>query len=364
MKIWTTSFYAPDKPADSALQSSMSAPVAVTMDRATLVARFGEMEVNEGAKEWVTMKDGWKLMRETWTPAESPKAVVLMNYGNGESTRSIGIRRLAHASLKRGFVLETYDRAGHGESLEKNGKEVAPRGFRGAIIDREKGVSAWTDHTVEIAEIIMRKHKLPLIVLGHSGAGAVLGMATNKLIALADEHGLPHPIFLYLSPGIGFMQANAPCGMACCHYCLCGGCWVCCCCNCCGKPCIPNDMDYMNPDSVLGPPNHSKYVNCNQGWMETLPPPMGTVDVPDVAACMTELQPGYGVVYYGSKDEVIPRKKMEKLVEVVPALTFDLAEGKPHDYLNMNKINGDTTSVDVIEHLMDTAQAKLPQQVH
>ena len=65
------------------------------MDREALVARFGECEANEGTHEYTAMKDGWKIHRETWTPGGAAKAVILFCHGDGESTPTIGMRRLA-----------------------------------------------------------------------------------------------------------------------------------------------------------------------------------------------------------------------------------------------------------------------------
>ena len=78
-------------------------PQYITRDE--LVKRFGEMEASDGVHEYVTMKDGWKIHRETWKPTGPLKAIFLFQHGDGESTRSIGVRRLAHACLKRGFIL-------------------------------------------------------------------------------------------------------------------------------------------------------------------------------------------------------------------------------------------------------------------
>ena len=230
-----------------------SAPVApMVMDRAALNARFGEMEADEGVHDFVTTKDGWKLHRETWSPSEGPaKAVFLFLHGNGESTLTIGVRRLAAALTKRGIILETYDAAGHGQSLEKNGKLAMPAAFRGQTVEpaSQKG-----DHLVEIAELVIKKHQLPLFFSGHSGAGMGACLATDRIIALCEANGVPFAGALYLSPGLGVMKANAPCGLTCCHGCI-QCCWVGCCCNCCGKPCIKVGDDHYNPKNAIGADN-------------------------------------------------------------------------------------------------------------
>ena len=44
--------------------------------------------------------------------------------------------------------------------------------------------------------------------------------------------------------------------------------------------------------------------------------------------------------------------------ELVPALDVEVKDGFVHDYLNLNK-DGDPTSCETIEHLMDVAAEKL-----
>jgi len=157
------------------------APVRATMDRGALVARFGELCAEEGSVEHTRMADGWLLKRETWRPAVAPKGVVLFAHGTGESTRTIGMRRLAHACVERGFILEAYDVHGHGESLEKNGKPFYPAGFRGAMVESTKTL---VDHYVELASLVIAQHKLPLVIMGHSGGGQTICLATDRVVEL------------------------------------------------------------------------------------------------------------------------------------------------------------------------------------
>lgn len=299
------------------------------------------------------MKDGWRLHRETWRPTEVPaRAVLLFQHGNAESTRTIGVRRLAYACLKRGFILEAYDKYGHGESLMKNDKMFKPKGFQGAQIET---VEAHDDHFVELAELAIKKHHLPFAIMGHSGGGMSACMVTDRIIALCEENGVPFTA-IYAAPGLGVLQSKAPCGsMAMCHCCaVC--CWGCCCCNCCGRPCIPFDGGNYNPNGVLGPENTAKKVNCDQLWIETLPYPKGGVGVTEAAAKMTRLKSG--LAYIGSVDEAVPVKHIRQLGELVPTLTVEVKEGMPHDFLNMNK-DGDQTSAQVIDHLLSFAEEAL-----
>lgn len=323
-------------------------PSAQKMDRETLVARFGDLVAEEGAHEFATMKDGWKIHRETFTPSGPAKAVLVFAHGNGESTRTIGIRRLAHACVKRGIILETFDSNGHGESLEKNGKLLRKKAFRGQSFE------PWTkkiDHLVEIAEIVVKQHKLPLIIGGHSGGGAAACTATDRIIAICEDNSVPFLTALYLSPGLEAMKSNAPCGLACCHSCIIPCCWFTCCCNCCGQPCLKVGPDGSNPKGALGEDNTLMYMNCDICWPETLPYAKGGgPDLPAAVSNMARLKSGQGLVFYGSKDEPFVQKLAPKLGEQVPAITVDIRDGLKHTYLNYNK-DGDRTSCETIDHI-------------
>jgi len=332
------------------------APEPMTMDREALVKRFGDLEDKEGSVEFVTMRDGWKLKRESWTPAGTEvKGVMLFFHGTGESTRTVGMRRLAFACLKRGIVLETYDRHGHGDSLHKNGKPFMPPAFAGSMIDT-KGTN--TEHAVEIAELVMKKHGKPLMIMGHSGGGETACMATDRIIAACEQNNVRFATAIYLAPGVHVLNTMAPCGLTCCHYGCAIPCWFCCCCNCCGRPCLKTGAHKYNPGGVLGPVNTGDgYVNCDQLWIESSPYPKGSASLTDAVQSMTKL--ASGLLFNGSKDEMIPPKIQDKLAKEVPALTHKISDGRPHDVLNMNMTYGDTTSVEIIEEVMTWAEEQL-----
>ena len=342
--------------------AAQGAPVQATMDRGELVARFGELCAEEGAVQYAKMKDGWRLKRESWRPAAAAKGVVLFAHGTGESTRTIGMRRLAHACIERGFILEAYDVHGHGESLEKNGKPYYPAGFRGAMLE---STMTLVDHYVELAELVITEHRLPLVVMGHSGGGQTICLATDRVVELCANHGVPFVTGVYASPGIGVMANMVPCGISCCHYCV-GCCNVGCCCNCCGKPVMKGGKAaHFNPDGVLGPENTGDgAVNCDHLWTSTAPYPKGDPrTVEEVAAHMGKLeQPS--LIFLGSPEgqdpqttEVAPRKNVEKLLKLVPALTLEVTE-KPHDYLNLTK-DGDLRSIEVVNRLIGFAEERV-----
>ena len=337
------------------MTSNKVAPAPDAMDREALVARFGELEIKEGVHSYASMQDGWRLHRETWAPAVAAKAVLLFHVGDGESTQTVGVRRLAHACNKRGIILETFDANGFGDSLEKNGKLQLGKAFRGQSIEP---TSKKSDHMVEMAELVVTERKLPLIIAGHSGGGAATCVATDRIIAICDQHGVPFVTALYLSPGLGFFKTLAPCGLTCCRLCLLPTCWVCCFCGCCGQPCLSAHNPELNPKGVLGEDNTLKYAHFSNLFANAAPFPQGGADVPDAAAHMSTLKSG--LIFTGTKGtpETTFVKKAPELGELVPALTVESREGLTHDYLNMNK-DGDPTSVETIEFLVGWAEAKL-----
>ena len=134
-----------------------------------MTARFGALRAEEGRHSFLTMSDGWRLHRETWEPASRrPRAVVLYLHGTGESTKTVAVRRLAHACLSRGLVLETFDQHGHGESLEKGGRLWRPVGFRGMTYGK---IANWDAHAVEVAKAVLDDHKKTAVGFNRSQPG-------------------------------------------------------------------------------------------------------------------------------------------------------------------------------------------------
>ena len=334
---------------------STVAPTPAKMDRSAMVQLYGELEADEGAHEFVTMKDGWTLHTETWVPNVPAKAVVLFAHGGAESTRTLGVRRLAHAFTQRGIVLATYDQYGHGESMQKNGKQFGKLGFRGGL--RDAGYGQFDAHYVEIAEHVIEKHRLPFIMSGHSLGGTAACMATDAVITKCEALGVPFVTALYLAPGLGNLKDMNPCGSLACCRCCCIGIWACCLCNCCGQPCI-SIKENVNPGEVLGPDNTGKYLNLggfSPMGVEAKPYPRGSADLPDAVARMTKLQQGLAVA--GSKDS-LNGKKTKMLADALPALKYEEYPGLPHHVLNMNN-EGDDSSVKVAERLASFVEEKL-----
>ena len=330
------------------------APEPANMSRDELVERFGEMEASDGVHDFVTMKDGWKIHRETWKPSGPAKAVLLFQHGDAESTRTIGVRRFAHSCLKRGIIFVAYDNNGHGESLEKNGALLLPKAFRGQSIEPSGKKS---DHMVEIADAVVKEYKLPLIIAGHSGGGVATCCATDKVIAVCKENGVEFVTGLYLSPGLGPGAFPMPCGLPCCRLCILPTCWVCCCCNCCGQPVLAMGTDGENPGGAIGEVNALMYLNLKTFFANAGPWPQGGGHVADAAANMKDL--ASGLLLYGTKDMSFVVTNAPKLGELVPNLKVEAKEGLTHHYLNMNKIPGDPTSCETIEYIVGFAETKL-----
>ena len=66
---------------------------------------------------------------------------------------------------------------------------------------------------------------------------------------------------------------------------------------------------------------------------------------------MTKLKSGQAAAFYGGKDEAFVKKYVPILAEKLKVLTTEMGDGLPHDYLNMNKKDGDMTSSETIEKL-------------
>ena len=156
--------------------------VAPAWDEARLCQTFGDMEAKDGDVQMMKMKDGWEIKRESWSPAQKAKAVLLFHPGGGESTRTIGARRFAKACTKRGIIFSSFDPHGEGESKKKDGKETSAVGY--PVVD---SAGVWKEHMVEIAEALIDEHKLPLIIAGHSSGGLAATMSTDSIIELCEK---------------------------------------------------------------------------------------------------------------------------------------------------------------------------------
>jgi hypothetical protein len=196
-----------------------------------------------GTDDFHTMPDGWKLHSETFMPPGEPKAMIVHTPGWMESTVTVGVRRLAKQCSERGIVLVTYDMHGHGLSLEKNGVAWTTEAKRGKI----EGVQGVIDtHLVEIVKIFLERHKLPLMLLGHSLGAQAAMLATRQVVELCRAAGVPYVTGAYLAPHV---QATPPCCCGCCTPCCCGAC--CCGCGYCCKMGKHQAEEGKNPGGVL-----------------------------------------------------------------------------------------------------------------
>lgn len=265
-------------------------PETAPLSSEEVAAKYGEIELAAGAQEFVTMADGWKLQRETWTPTSVPLAVVLYLHGGGESTRTVAVRRLAAACLKRDLILETYDAHGHGNSREKHGVAGNPK-WQGTMVD---SYGCAERHATEIAELVVAKHKLPLVLMGHSLGATTAMVATDGIITACRKHGVAFATGIYLAPGLGTLQAKTlPCCPLAGAHCCCVGVWaLCCCCNHCNQPCCPGEKHDHNPDGLLGPDNIGSHANFSVCLFENRKYPQGNAMVPDAVSRMTQLEDG------------------------------------------------------------------------
>ena len=208
---------------------------------------------------------------------------------------------------------------------------------------------------VEIAELLVKEHKLPLIIAGHSGGGVATLCATDRIVKVCKDNGVPLVTALYLSPGIGGFPA--PCGLTCCRVVNLPILWACCCCNCCDQPCLKVGPGAFNPAGVLGEQNDLAYLNLRVCCVNAQPFPGGGAGLNDVVAHTKDAVSG-SLLFYGTKDMPFVKANVPKLGELRPQLKVEAKEGLPHDYLNMNK-DGDLTSSETIEYLVGYAETKL-----
>merc|ERR1719198_644380 len=147
------------------------------------------------------MRNGWQIYAETFGVKDA-RAVLLHCHGAGESVMTLGTRRLANALTEKKIVLEAFEQHGHGRSINKDGmRAVAPRKV-GLYFEKGCGTQNWVDHWVEMAQIIIEKHKpLPLILMGHSFGGMALIAAFPKIAELCKSNGVRIATVVLLAPG-------------------------------------------------------------------------------------------------------------------------------------------------------------------
>eukprot|EP01051_Picozoa_sp_SAG22_P019578 SAG22_NODE_3661_length_1587_cov_1.270833_2_plen_313_part_00 len=198
-----------------------------------------------GTDDYHDMPDGWRLHSETFMPDGAATHMIVHSHGWMESTVTIGVRRLAKQCASRGIVLVTYDMHGHGLSLEKNGVKlcvraaselhhwpaaasacssssiraqiravnlfipmrvvcVRPESKRGKIEGCQEPIAV---HVVEMAKLMLAKHKLPLIITGHSMGATGTFFATRRVVEACKAAGVPYVCGLYLAPQLQLTPA-------------------------------------------------------------------------------------------------------------------------------------------------------------
>eukprot|EP00931_Biecheleriopsis_adriatica_P005010 TRINITY_DN106586_c0_g1_i1.p1 TRINITY_DN106586_c0_g1~~TRINITY_DN106586_c0_g1_i1.p1 ORF type:complete len:343 (+),score=26.59 TRINITY_DN106586_c0_g1_i1:141-1169(+) len=299
---------------------------------------YGPFERKPALSTFHVMRDGWEIHGETFIlPGGDPKAVLLHCHGSAESTMSIGVRRFAHQCKERNIIMETFEQSGHGLSLKRHGQQVVPQRMQSMYYEKGRSAEVWCDHLVEIAEIVIKKHKpLPLILTGHSFGGSAALAATAKIADLCKEHSVKFLTAVYMAPGL-YEGSAPPCFNACLMACICCCCWSCCCCNGCGGgACIPCSIaqNSLNPNQVFTGPDYPDrnphYCNCSYSGWPCGPAYSRVINVEAAAKNVKSIDRGF--LYVGDKDEL--RKCNQQLSVAAPHLTFVLDEGVAHEFLH------------------------------
>lgn len=131
---------------------------------------------------------GVKIVYDTWTPENPPRAVVILAHGFGEHARRYDhvTQRFADA----GLITYALDHRGHGRS---GGKRVYL-----------KSMDEYTADFASLVGIATREHPdLPRIVLGHSMGGAIV-------FSYGTEHQGDYDLMVLSGPAIAAQAAVSP----------------------------------------------------------------------------------------------------------------------------------------------------------
>ena len=320
---------------------SRIAPSPLSMDRLARVSEGSQsmerLETGGGVAAYHDMADGWKLHSETWAPPlVTPAAVLLFSHGWLESTRSLGVRRLAHACLSRGFVLVAFDTHGHGLSLEKAGVKM-PEKRRGCI----ENLEVCGMHLAEMASVIVKEHRLPLVVMAHSLAASALVFSTRKVVEAAKAAGGQMVGTVYLAPPPAGLAP--PCFPDCCFAsflpALCG------CCVC----AAPKDVTPgLNPDLVLGENRNATRMYASNRIPIICLGPYGSdgtrarSDPDRMAAELRELRDAGvpGRIFAGSKDTTaVSAARLANFAKGPRTLSTERIDGATRDMLSTDNVN-------------------------
>jgi alpha-beta hydrolase superfamily lysophospholipase len=129
-----------------------------------------------------------RLVWQSWSPVEAPRAVLAVLHGFGEHCARYGF--LVEDMVPRGYAVQAYDLRGHGRSTGRRGH-----------IDR---FDRYLDDTRIFLERMRRRHPLaPVYLLGHSMGGLVAAALAEQ-----DDSGLAGLILS--SPFLGMRIAVPP----------------------------------------------------------------------------------------------------------------------------------------------------------
>ncbi|MFD6195239.1 alpha/beta hydrolase [Mycobacteriaceae bacterium NPDC060252] len=149
--------------------------------------------------------DNVRIVYDTWTPAGTPRAVVVLSHGFGEHARRYD--HFAQRFNDAGYLVYALDHRGHGRS---GGKRVYVR-----------DISEYTDDFGTLVDIAAREYPdLKRIVLGHSmGGGIVFAYGVDHQDrydlmvlsgpAIAAQVGLPYVLTL-VAPVVGRLLPGLP----------------------------------------------------------------------------------------------------------------------------------------------------------
>ena len=122
--------------------------------------------------KWAT-RDGLQIYARSWTPEESPKAVICLLHGHGEHINRYN--HVGQAFATAGYALQAFDLRGHGQS-------GGPRGHTPAYDNLINDVADF------LCDAQMRHPNLPLFLYGHSTGG---NLAANYALRYPDAlHGI------------------------------------------------------------------------------------------------------------------------------------------------------------------------------
>lgn len=245
-----------------------------------------------------------------------------------------------------------YEMHGHGLSIEKNGQRRADK-TRGQI----ESSTVCGDHNVEMAKIMVAKHKLPLIITGHSQGAVGTILSTRRVVDVCKANDVPYVTGVYLSPIMEGAMSK------CCTPCCCAPVAKCCCgiCGCCGFLYVPMDGANklgFNPGYILS--DHASKDDRNQthvnlyNWGFNVCMNSAAGGVPNWPRLLAEIDVGVpGRIFAGTEEvEAASWLKETEQKKLPSSFRVDILQGLTHDYLN-----ADPNSMQAIGKIFDYIDA-------